>query len=536
MRSLFVEWLGSENARNAGFLWWAHLTAAKNVMTSPLGDRLLEVLAVAEYLLAGAAPPVAVVGMADAQAKVLMRSLALAAAGWGFQDLRKKKTRPSWNVLHGLVQIARTAAALPALRRARQSRDFDLLLFTYVDADFREDRDAFFGRLAIRVMERTPRPSTLHVAYFNDEPRKVLPLLGKTRLPPYEPLYGWLTWSDLLWCAVALIVEAVRIPRYRPREFVGLDVTPILVEEFRRDLGPGGYAASLLVYRASRRLTLARRPRLLIYPFENKAIEKLLVLGVRSAHPACRLVGYQHTSVTPRHSSLLFAEGEAKVTPLPDRIVTVGEVSKQWLQRLGRYPAGLLTCGCSLRHHLGEPLARRAPNGGSRVLLALSSTLRELQEAVRLIRRAKAIDSGLAFSVRPHPAFPIALLAEEDRSWLATNAVDCSGTPLRHNLAWCDVVAYASSTVAIEALAAGRPVINLVLSDYLDPDPVLDSLAFHWKANDERALAKCVHEVAALSTQRYEASQAEALQYVQRYLHEPTERALDAFFDSEVNT
>lgn len=42
---------------------------------------------------------------------------------------------------------------------------------------------------------------------------------------------------------------------------------------------------------------------------------------------------------------------------------------------------------------------------------------------------------------------------------------------LADNLAWCDVVVYVSSTVALEALGRGRPVINLVISDPVDPDP-----------------------------------------------------------------
>ena len=76
--------------------------------------------------------------------------------------------------------------------------------------------------------------------------------------------------------------------------------TPLLRAALRWDLGRGAYLHNVLVYRAARRLLARLRPRWLIYPFENKALEKALLLAAREQHPPCRIVGFQHTSITRR--------------------------------------------------------------------------------------------------------------------------------------------------------------------------------------------------------------------------------------------
>ena len=91
------------------------------------------------------------------------------------------------------------------------------------------------------------------------------------------------------------------------------------------------------------------------------------------------------------------------------------------------------------------------------------------------------------------------------------------------------MVVYVSSTVALEALGRGRPVINLALSDALDPDPVLDPVEFHWVADTPAALAAALREIAALDPDEFERRRGQALDYVERYLREPTDGALEAF-------
>jgi hypothetical protein len=320
-----------------------------------------------------------------------------------------------------------------------------------------------------------------------------------------------------------------RAPRYEAPPLLGVPAVRLLRDTLRWDLGQGAYFYNVLVYRAARRLMARWQPAWLLHPFENKALEKMLLIAAREVVPRCRVVGYQHTSITRRHATLLFAEGEAAATPLPGRIVTVGEVTRRYLERHGRYPEGIFVTGCALRQSRGPLLERRAPDGTLRLLLALSSSRRELVESVQACRLAAAADSSLQFAIRPHPEFPLQLLPDDAAAWVRAQAQDFSATPLADNLAWCDAVVYVSSTVALEALGRGRPVINLVISDPLDPDPVLDRVDLHWTADTPQALAAAAREIAALDAAEFERRRRRALDYIADYLKAPTPRAIEAF-------
>jgi hypothetical protein len=65
-RDAFVDWLGGLNRANASLSWWAYTSTAKNLLSSPLGDACLGMLALEEFLVGTAAGRVHVVGAAPA--------------------------------------------------------------------------------------------------------------------------------------------------------------------------------------------------------------------------------------------------------------------------------------------------------------------------------------------------------------------------------------------------------------------------------------------------------------------------------------
>jgi hypothetical protein len=522
-RNAFVDWLGGQNRARASLHWWSYTSTAKNLLSSPLGDQCFQVLALDRFLTETTAQSVFVAGATPAQ-QAAMR-LRLERSPW--QVAGAAAYRPSFvgPLVRSLWQFMRILGLWCARRlRPPAGEPPQALLFTYVDAAFRDAPDAFFGPLAENLAV-----SACHVAFVHSGYLETLPKLAAAKRARYEPLFGSLRLSDLAWALGASLCAWWRAGRYDAPALGGIPATPLLRAALRWDIGQGGYFYNLLVYRAARRLLARWKPAWLLYPFENKALEKLLLLAARDTSPRTRIVGYQHTSITRRHATLLFAEGEAEATPLPDRVVTVGDVTRRYLEREGRYPPGIFVTGCALRQQRGGLLERRAPDGKVRLLLALSSSRRELIEAVDACRQALEADPGLRFAIRTHPEFPVGLLPAPLRSWVDEHATNVSGSTLSSNLEWCDAVVYVSSTVALEALGRGRPVINLAISDPLDPDPVLDKLALHWTADSPAALAAAAREIVSLESARFERARREALEYIGEYLRPPTPGALQAF-------
>jgi hypothetical protein len=517
-RDAFVDWLGGLNRANASLSWWAYTSTAKNLLSSPLGDACLGMLALEEFLAGTAAARVHVVGAAPAHIAAMRERVHPAhwqatAAGVRLPAL-EPLVRLGWQFARMLVLW------FAGNIRAPRGDAPQAMIFTYVDGAFREGPDAFFGDLAQRLPVRARYVAFVHSGY-----RAALPRLAASG---YEPLFGSLRLADLLWSFKASVCAWWRAARRDGGTLGGKPAGALLAHALRWDLGRGGYFYNLLVHRAALRLLARWQPQWLLYPFEGKSLEKMLLLAARTASPRTRIIGYQHTSITPRHATLIFAPGEAAATPLPERVVAVGEVTRRYLEAEGRYPAGFLVTGCALRQRGGTPLERRSGEGKPRLLLALSSSRQELVEAVALCRSAVE-HGGVELAIRPHPEFPLALLPGELRAWTHGSARDVFGTALSDNLQWCDAVVYASSTVALEALGRGRPVINLRLADLIDADPVLNPLDFHWQADTPAMLAAAANDIVALDSAEFDRRRRQALAYVDEYLRAPSPAALAAF-------
>ena len=526
-KHLFVAWLGELNRRNASLGWWAHTTTAKNVLSSPLGNHLFQVLALGELLERRVYENLYVVAATPAQVCFIR---AWAARG-DSPPVRVRQSLPtrwdaSWLAFPRLVFHALRAffTLFVSAPRPAAPPPFDLAIFTYLDLKVNEDSDAFFGRLHDLLSEQSPGCRVVFTGFVHSPLRATLARLQHFTRVSYWPMFLALQPIDVWW-ALRRALPEVWTRRYALRTpadpLPGLDL--LLRAELRWDLGAGGYLHNLLLYRAARRFARRFAPAALVYPYENKALEKMLILGIREAAPECRLTGYQHTSVTPRHVTLMFVEGEAQITPLPERIITAGEITKEFLARHGNYPPGMLVAGCALRQsparHASGPLPRRI---ATRVLLALSSSRVELIRSVHFFRRVAELAPDVQIGIRTHPEFPVRQLPPALAIWVGENCEDFSGTDLATNLAWCDVTAYVSSTVALEALAAGKPVVSFAIGDALDSNPVLGDPPLHWKAGTAAEFCRTLEDIRAVAPDEFQRLAARAAEYVRSYLTPPS--------------
>jgi surface carbohydrate biosynthesis protein (TIGR04326 family) len=305
----------------------------------------------------------------------------------------------------------------------------------------------------------------------------------------------------------------------------------LLAEAFRWDVAKGGYFYNLLVYKAMRRFAQQQAPKRLLYPFENKAIEKLLLFGVREACPTCRTIGYQHTSITPRHTTFQFAPNEAQATPLPDLVVTAGDVTRRHLEKTGNFPRDMIATGCALRQRYSQSIITHdtADAEPIRILLALSSSKFELVKAIEFMRSVKSLSAQLEIGVRPHPEFPMSLLPEHLRTWVSAQAMDFSSSSLASNIEWCTAAAYVSSTVALEALMQGKPVINLDLGEIVAPDPALDPPPLWRRVSTPQGFLTALDSLRTASPQEKLSDRNVTTRYVQSYFRPPTADAIRVF-------
>lgn len=524
-RQRFIDWLGAVNIANAGLEWWAYTATAKNLLSSSLGNAYIQALALASVVESLESGALYVVGATRAQIEYLRRRF---AGNAGIRLISRRVTLAS--ALRWLALPARlayhagriwTASLLGPRKLAPPPTEADICLFTYFDVHSADHPDAYFGELALAAGQADSRRRVVFTGFIHGAFSATLTRLAAFTSRRCWPLFLEARISDLLWACMRSLA-ALRVGRYALTAGSDADapaLEPLLRDAFWADIRSGAYFQHLLVYRCATRFGARFRPSRLIYPFENKSLEKMLLLGLRRSCPGIEICGYQHTSVTPRHATLLFSRGEADITPLPQRIVTVGTVTRDYLEAHGNYPPGLLRTGCALRQQRREAVPPApAANTKPRVLLALSSSTTELTRSVQFLRSAAELGDSFELGIRPHPEFPLSRLPRALADWVRGHALDFSATALAENIAWCDVTAYVSSTVALETLMAGKPVVNIGILEELPSDPVLGPAPFHWRARTPSDFARTLKDIASLKPADRDRASAGARAYIHDYL------------------
>lgn len=528
----FSEWLGELNRVNADLHWWAHASTAKNMLSSPLGDRFIQVEAVCEIARNSGKRVVAIIGATPGQMESIASSLPPGEFRFTGKDWARRRLKRAFLAANTLArQLVLTIRVLIGFfgydKKRKALAHAELCLFTYADAPAREGIDNYFGALPDLIYGERKATSALYLVYAYAPYRRRLNQLFNAQpkaATPYVALFQFLRMSDLFWALSTTVREWWRNIRSSGLTSRGVGHrVPLLQEAFLHDLAFAEYLNHLLAYRSIRRFLQVSSPKILAYPFENKSLEKMILLGAADSVHKPRIVGYQHTSITQRHSAFTLSPAEARATPLPEKVVTVGSVTKNYLEALGGYPENIFIAGCALRQKWNGLLPRHsAPE--VRLLLALSSSKHEMIQAVEFSKRLLQLAPEFKLGIRPHNNFPLTLLPKELAIWVDEHALNFSGTELQENLNWCSVTIYVSSTVALEALMRGRPIVNFPIGDVASTDPVLGASSFHWCVENEREMVSTLEKIYGLSEDEYQGAATRAVKYVREYLA-PIDRA-----------
>jgi hypothetical protein len=540
-RDRYVAFMAGVNEANRSRFWWAMPFTTKNPLATPLCRDVFSFL-VATDLVASGDTPVAVVTDSEA----LGAQLAAWAGAHGVRVIGRVRRRgPAWRravrralpalFLLGVATLVRTWWRARGLRPASSSPAIALTTLVHGHSlpGGGRYREAYFGTLPEYLASRG-REAFLFGLMIERPEERLIEAASRATMPlPLVPVEAALSLRDLVACVVhaaARYLSPFRITGVT--EIDGRDVRPLLEDAVRRACRDGGFLTHLRLYYAGRALVRRVPVERVIYPYENRAFEKMLLTGVREGQASTRLVGYNHASITASHLNFMLGVGEAKTMPLPDVLLTLGPVVTEWLECDGQYPPGLLKSACALRQ--AGTLARPARAGRRPlrdVLVCLATSLREYARTLRLLEAAWHGGTPYRLRVRPHPtlrlADGVAAAGLGDRAFFEVDE-----SPLDESLSRADVVLYASSTVGLEAVAIGIPAVYLDLRDMLDTDPMPGWSELKWTVSRADQLMPTLREIDALGDAELAERRARAAHYAERYLGRVDERALAAFVEA----
>ncbi len=549
-RSAYVEAIGALNAQFGSAHWWAMPFTTKNPISTSLCRDTFEFLLIVE--LAKTAPAGLIVVTENIRVAGEM-------SRWGAaQHIPVINKVKSFQGLQKRFLGIGPAAILLLTMRALWFRlvvcrvDPSVLLhradlvvmvtLVHPHSFSREGefRDSYFGRLAeqlcewnvpvvvvgqIQGLSRRLAEQFSRKARFQTLACESLLSAGEILRCGWEAVGQW--WrSDREWKKGRLILQ-------------GVTLTGLMRAAIRQAHSSGEVFRSLCVLKGAERWAHLLRPVRCFYPYENRAWEKMLLLGARRGAPLTKMIGYNHASITGSHLNFMLRDDEREKMPLPDRVITMGAATMSWLEKQGGHPPQLLKRGCALRQSssaLARPLKARRNERGCRLLIALATsqleyinTLLYLQEALE----PKLIDGlgDITVRIRPHPTLSLAQ-ALDVLDGEITFSFEVSDGSVEQDLEWADVVLYASSTIGIETVRAGIPAVYMDLGDILNSDPMEGWMEFKWIAKRPSDLLPVLSNIRKLGEAEYISRQRRGREYAEAYLVAVTDERAHVFQES----
>lgn len=281
----------------------------------------------------------------------------------------------------------------------------------------------------------------------------------------------FMSWRDTIG-GMRLLMRMVCVPRH-VGDFQGIGVRDLVMKERLRQSSHVmliqflAYGTMIAKLKAS-----GFRVDAFLFPFENMALEKPITAALHRHYPDARIVGFQHTTVTPfmlKFSAWksCFSAGEHY---FPDEIVCNGPGYRQGLAASG-FPLQRMSIGPALRYLYLWQEAAPSKVEPSVVLVTLplsfSVAVEVLGKALELAR-----DRSIPIAIKAHPF-------SERSKLLAKLGMDS----LPDGVQWCEgsmsdwlpkaicMLSLGSGTL-VEAVCSGVPIVVLGAESGLEFNPL----------------------------------------------------------------
>ena len=208
----------------------------------------------------------------------------------------------------------------------------------------------------------------------------------------------------------------------------------------------------------------------------------------------------------------------------PDMVICAGEAPYLLLQSFPFYKTVNLQIGCALRFTISDstsvpPLERTTFN---KILIPLDGTSDSETLAKFCVELSILEPKSFELRVKEHPNYPISSALKK--------VIPMSADALSAELSWCDAVLYMGTTVSLEALAVGKPVIHFNSPRVnFNFDPIFQFSDFKYEIDSaEQFLAK-LEQLRSLDKNSVTEKSKQAQAFAKKYFSPCTTESLKGF-------
>lgn len=246
---------------------------------------------------------------------------------------------------------------------------------------------------------------------------------------------------------------------------------------------------------------------IVVYPFENQPWDKMLVKGMRDAQSKCKIIGCHNISIPFFYLNFFLGEGEGRVQPQPDIVISNGKYWGTVLKDAGfSCPiknGGSIRFSSNLKPPKQESSALKDTMNerNNNVLVLLSTSVKYSLDLLFYLLRMSTSNKNIL--IKPHPDTPEKVIKRYIKKLPDNfNYVDGSMEEWMEQVGWA---IHVGSTAAIECMTKGIKVFKY-LPERIDLDPLLgmdfrqnivtdsDTLDFKYPENFEMPFNNLISE------------------------------------------
>ncbi len=319
------------------------------------------------------------------------------------------------------------------------------------------------------------------------------------------------------------------IKHFKNTKFNGEDISYLINGEISEARYTGKARDNLLYYYIAKNLSKQLNCNTFIYSFENHGWEKLTILGLRK-YSKSFIIGYQHSSIFPRLLNFFPSKKETNIIPLPNKIITVGNKTKELLEKHGNYP-DIIKSGCALRYEYLFNKKLKHKSNNKKILVVLSVDVSETIQLLKFICKSFK-DQPFKIILKEHPLTPLKNILYYKHLNIPLN-FKLSSKTIDYLLKDVDIVIYSGTAVCIEALTMGIPLIYVDINEFYNCDSLYECNYLKWIARKENDIIKIINDIYDMDITEFNKLQTLAQEYVKNYFLPVTKDKIGEFINEK---
>ncbi len=542
LSSDYINFIADLNKRNNSLIWWSGSIASKNQFVSGLFRnicKLFQFIDVVENFNAKE-----VTFLIDDKSllkqikfyckqkniKIILKDSKIKKIFHFFVKIKQFKKNNLYFLISGWIKKYMVDRNLKGLIEQKlDKKNSYYILRTLIDNRSFDSRNRFcdfpFGRLVTYLRDK--KKTILLAKVLSDFKGNILKIKNNISNELIIPQEYFVSYFDYIRIMFMPFKKYFRFPK--EIKFNGQNIKYLIEGENRDNLISGEFAQNLFCFYVVKNLLKRIRCETFAFTYENHAWEKMTVMALREYSENTFVIGYQHSSICQKHFNYFLGKNEIAIIPLPDKIITAGSESKQILEKYGNYSSNLLKEGCALRYAYLYKTEMQPRKINHKILSVLSIDLQDSINLLAFLLRAFDKNKSFHILIKCHPLMPIKKILSKSKLKLPQHFEVINDKGIKDLVAEADILLYMQTTVCLEALMMGIPVIYADIDNFYDCDALFGCNYLKWKVRHEESLIKTINEIYNLNTTEFRKQQILGRKYVENYFMPVEDERMEEF-------